>query len=209
MHRSRGDAAEVKIYRTIGQLPNLRHLTLALSASPPRCIIPPDEGFDTSIEPHFDTYDREYLGSRQPYRRGHYRDILVNCALDPKLAVYIFHAVSTGKPKDSVPLETLSVETCDGLVFDLRPQNTFSAHLGALGPFLRTLREGLCIHVCRDIRDDRRHLLQISRRHQLSPGQTGPEGYEGKLWNQDRVCAAYYRHLWSDAENTPSFEEEW
>ncbi|OIW26476.1 hypothetical protein CONLIGDRAFT_474035 [Coniochaeta ligniaria NRRL 30616] len=205
-HRSRGDAAEVEMYRIIGRLPKLRHLTLGLSASPPRRTVLPDGSMDTAKEPHFEGFYGDYLPNRHPYRKGHYRDVLLNSAIDRKLALYIFHAISSGKSNNSVPLETLSVRVCDAIKFEDNPQ--LHGYLPSpddeplIRDFLTALGVGVAMNVTRDMRDDRRDLLQISQ-----------SGYFHDVLDpmdeQDETCSAIYRLLWPAHTEDEDYNENW
>lgn len=207
-HRSRGDAAELRIYKLLGSLPQLRHLNLGLSASPPPYIERDDGYMDTAIEPHFNEFDKEYLPDRYPYRKGHYRDVLVNSAIDRKLAFYIFHAVSSGKGNGSVPLETLGVRACDSRNFADAEYDPWG---GPPEPedddfildFLISMKVGHTIRVSRDIRDDRRDLLQVS---QLKGILFVRKEYVPEPMNkQDETCSAIYSLLWPAKEDAADY----
>lgn len=125
IRRSRGDAAEVAIYRALGHFPRLRHLTLTLDASPPPWVgIPgaPDSdpfAMQIKVEDHFDEFDAEILAAGPwPYRKGHIKDVFVNTAVDEKLARAIFAVVSSAKAGNSpLPLETMIIRVRGGADF--------------------------------------------------------------------------------------------
>ena len=122
--RSRGDSAEIALYRCIGEhLPNLRRLSLMLDCSPPPPIFH-GQGFDDT--PLCKPYpsgpgwpavaavlngDRDWYAHSDcfvgRYRYGHIYDIFINSALDAALAREIFAAVGGG-------LEALLVQTYGG-----------------------------------------------------------------------------------------------
>ncbi|KAL2020993.1 hypothetical protein VTK56DRAFT_7767 [Thermocarpiscus australiensis] len=112
IRRSRGDAAEVAKYKAIGQgFPKLRRLSLTLDASAPllsrvnNSLVAPQPVDYDGIDPNF---TRGVLGSRMPYHNGHVLDVLVNSAVDAKLARAIFVAVG------SATLERMMVRATDG-----------------------------------------------------------------------------------------------
>jgi len=152
-HRSMGDAAEVRIYKILGGMPKLRHLILGLSASPRSVVKVHSGSLDTGVEPHFDGSDDEYMPGRHPYRKGHYQDYFVNSPIDDKLAICIFQAISSGKGLDSVPLETLSVRSCEAhhLMARYKQHRNKDVHDDV---FLNVMRAGCPIVVTRDIRFD-------------------------------------------------------
>ncbi|KAG6355025.1 hypothetical protein INS49_004106 [Diaporthe citri] len=95
IRRSRGDAAEVERYRSLGRLSRLQELHIYLDASPPEYLQPTPDGTtitsrDTAIEPWFDEQDTIYLPEPiEAFREGHVRDVLVNSAIDASLALYL------------------------------------------------------------------------------------------------------------------------
>ena len=151
--RSRGDRAEVALYRLIGEsLPNLRRLTLWLDASPPPYIIttttadsqsggehdtPPTAPFPSG--PNYPAVSTTLNSDREReahpewevprYRNGHIYDVLINSALDESLARQIFGAVG-GK------VETLMVRTYGGDSFELQDGRWGTSRGSMMGLFL-------------------------------------------------------------------------
>ncbi|KAH6856022.1 hypothetical protein B0I37DRAFT_366340 [Chaetomium sp. MPI-CAGE-AT-0009] len=142
--RSRGDSAEVALYRYIGEhLLSLRRLTLSLDCSPPRSIVTDQSDHDTPFPESYPSGPRrpavgaalnrdkdEYAdkGCRvDRYRNGHIYDIFINAALDASLAREIFAAVGGN-------LETLLVRTYGGVNFSQRgPPPRFGRPRGVRG----------------------------------------------------------------------------
>lgn len=96
--RHRGAADEVDLYRTIGALPRLRRLHLALDAS---CPTPETRRY--SLPTHADSLGAHVaplLTSLQFSPDRPILDAFIDSAIDANLALAIFHAISQGKGKD-------------------------------------------------------------------------------------------------------------
>lgn len=131
--RTQGDADEMAIYRALGSMPTVQNLYLTLDCSmtffsnTDLDYLPEDDDYEARVptESHFDAYDRRIVPMTMPngigIRRGHIRDTFVNSALDESLACSIFHAISSGKQLNSLPLEKLTVTTSGAFVFSYRP----------------------------------------------------------------------------------------
>ncbi|KAJ5587846.1 uncharacterized protein N7459_003611 [Penicillium hispanicum] len=125
VQRSQGDSSEVARYRALGTIPRLRYLTLYLCASDPAL----DGGEETKIEPwswhgrrdrdlapthpSFDDFDNEPSDpdTAQYYRsrNGHARRLMINTAVDEKLARAIFRVIASSKPVHAVALQGLDL----------------------------------------------------------------------------------------------------
>jgi hypothetical protein len=154
IRRTRGDAAEIARYRSLGHLARLRELNLNLDVSPPG-LIQADADHNTAIEPWFDQQDAKYLpGHLSPYREGHVRDLLVNKAIDESLARSIFHLINDAKPiSTGQPLEMLKLSVFGEDALRYGPDGNsspFSTLLLALEPRWELRR---------DVRDDARNVI--------------------------------------------------
>ena len=121
MPRSKGDAGEVAIYKTLASLPKLQNLFLTLDASDCAILIDGDEDDETPNDPSFDDFDQQFFDDprglyRKP-RNGHVRDAFINSALDETLARAIFWSISTAKPSGALPLERLKLRMTGGGCF--------------------------------------------------------------------------------------------
>lgn len=176
IRRSRGNANEVSLYRALGRLRRLQHLTLHLDASPPG-LDSTVEFFDpngelishgTMIEPWFDTGDAKTVdGPLRPYRQGHIYDALVNSAIDSDLARSIFDVVNNTKAELGaavLPLERLQVDASRGEMF--QPAGRWSPRTPVMLPFLAILQRTWLIE--RNVRDDSRDMLQATELGQKS-----------------------------------------
>jgi hypothetical protein len=128
LHRSRGNAAEVAAYRTLGSLPKLQDLSLRLDASDPAVLAehPEDDDSDldddeippTPSDPSFDEFDHQFfpwtLHNYRKARNGHIRDAFINSAVDETLVRDIFWTISAAKPDGSLPLERMKVSVFGG-----------------------------------------------------------------------------------------------
>lgn len=99
--RSRGDAQEVSIYRTIDSLLYLRYLDLQLDASDPDVISEVDGHDDDNFleiynNSSFDILDQQNQEESNLYD-DHLRNTFINGALDRDLAESIFRTITSGK----------------------------------------------------------------------------------------------------------------
>lgn len=172
--RSRGDAAEIARYRSLGRLVQLQELYICFDASPPGYIqITQDGGTatsrDTAIEPWFDDQDATHLPEPfDVYREGHVRDVLVNSAIDAELARSIFEVINGAKPgrspgrAASLRLERLELRVRGGA--DFPDRSRIGSHWEPLNQFLVALERDWRIE--RDVRDDSLgifHVEELSR----------------------------------------------
>lgn len=183
LDRTEGDFEEVALYRTLGLLPQLKVVSLTLHVSKSWDFIYNDEE-DPIIDPRFDDeFDQQIqkavVDAGSETCNGAIRTRLVDCALDPALGRAIFGAISAGKPKDSVPLEKLSIRTTNveefgevGIPWPLRP-------------VLRHLSRPL--QVTQNVRDDCRDELLVE---QQEPSDKLPP--EIPEWLQ-----VIWRRIWS------------
>lgn len=125
LKRTRGDRAEVALYRHIGSnLPRLCRLSLQLDCSPPHFIATDESEHDTPLAEPYATgpgwpavaaslnQDRDQYAHESccvnHHRNGHIYDVLINSALDERLAKKIFEVVGGN-------VETLLVRTYGGV----------------------------------------------------------------------------------------------
>lgn len=104
--RTMSDAREVEIYQSFGQLVHLRKLFLTLDCSDWRVT----RDLALTDNPLFDEDDRKHYPNGSPnLRTGHFRESLINCAVDEKLARSIWDIIcrnKMGKRLDSLKLYT-------------------------------------------------------------------------------------------------------
>jgi hypothetical protein len=219
--RTRGGTDEVNLYRTVGQLPRLRRLDLSLDASSPTHEIRyavPQHGKSLGIRVPlyltslFPANALQFLPDRPVF------NTFVDSALDQKLAVAIFHAVSQGKQtihtttttttnntSGVLPLEHLSVRVVgagDWVVED----RAFEGQLmrRQLDPYLRILARPW--RVSRDPRDDCRDVLHAEEvGPPLSPAalaECREEGAQGAF-------LSVFRHIWPERRAGSRWFEDW
>lgn len=206
LRRSRGDADEVAKYKTLGRLPCLSRLRLFWDVSfPPPSRNDPDGALDTIIEPHFDEFDKVYAIEHEAwsppsawiYPQGHIRDQLLNLAIDVKRALAVFHAVSSGKGRNSLPLQFLWTSTlCPGY-----RQETFGADRTVFTFGVRLGPERGDFNVSRNEKDGHRHELEVStNRHELwNPGQ-------GRSVNPLNPFMIIFRRLWPEKTHSAGWK---
>ena len=208
--RSRGDAAEVMLYRALGSISGLQRLKLQLDASDVTAGAENEEEESDSDEnadyppsannPSWSEFDQQIsdfqIGTYKYLRNGHIRDALFNSALDESLARAIFQAISIGKPPGSLALEELSLcVTGAGALGDRGQSSTWHGVMQCLS------RDWV---IKRNIRDDSRNQLIVNEvkgegfddpeawadqelRPSLKPlfRSIWPEKYEGSPWAKD------------------------
>lgn len=217
IQRSRGDAAEVSLYRALGRLRRLQHLTLNLDASPPplnRNVEFFDHNGDffshgTSSQPWFDVEDAKTLpGLLCPYRQGHVKDVLVNSAIDSALARSIFelvHQAKMGLSGAVLPLERLELGTSYG---DRFPRSRGDPARGGLSPFLAALHRKWLVE--RDVRDDARdviHVTELDREARLNNFDDS-RATHGAASSSKHVFDIWQR-VWPSEEEESSWWENW
>ncbi len=95
VERRRGGAEEVALYRALGILPSLRHLTLQLDCSLPDGAIPADD--EAAV----------------------IRATLASCAVDGPLARAVFDEIAAGAPRlERLRIEAVAAEVCGGGLLD-------------------------------------------------------------------------------------------
>lgn len=222
IRRSRGDAAEVARYRSLGRLSRLQELYLCLDASPPGYTRSTPAGNtiatrDTAIEPWFDEQDAEYLQSpHESYREGHVRDMLVNSAIDESLARSIFEVISEAKPGRSpgraapLPLERLELCARGGSEFVSSPVGELRWR--PLNKFLAALERDW--QVQRDVRDDSPEVLHVEELwySDLYPAWTRTEfsrtDFLGHKTN-DQYWFGLWRRVWPIEKKGVDWRDDW
>lgn len=151
IRRSKSDCHEVARYKALGaSFPRLKRLALTMDASPPGAVWPPPDVWSRPVprpENTTDSFENHYTPVR-PYTNGHVMDVMVNSALDARLARQIFEAI--GSPN----LETMMIRVKGGTDFLPHAQGPDGRPVGqmpglALIPWLNGLaREWVVERVC-------------------------------------------------------------
>jgi hypothetical protein len=198
--RSMGDAQEIAIYKALGALPKLRRLSLTLDSSD-LSVVPSDDEIPIPNDPSFDEFERKNFPGTYA-RNGHVRDVLINCALDEKLARAILQRISESKPQDSFPLERISpVSTGAGefgvpdLPMDL--SQVFS-YLGGSWRLVRSQRD--------DSRD-KISAIQSIRRGKTSYEENQKRGSVPKTMSQ--ATEAVFRRIWPHKQDGSEWRDDW
>ncbi|KAL2127949.1 hypothetical protein VTI74DRAFT_9939 [Chaetomium olivicolor] len=239
IRRSRGDAAEVALYKAVGRFTGLRRLVLTLDASPApwfpvaspdRCSnrataadLSSDERYlqyldettyDTAIDPSFDEFDSQYLpGKLHPYRNGHIRDAFINTAVDETLARAIFRTVCAAKARAYGDGAALALERVM-----IRPEggNAFPRRsimmppVWNLRPYVVAL--GRCWLLERDVRDDARqtiHAREIDNEGRF--GSVVPDWFAKAAEREySREFMPIFRRIWPERPGLSSkWYEDW
>ncbi|KAG4439215.1 hypothetical protein IFR05_005306 [Cadophora sp. M221] len=120
--RSKGDFAEQAIYKALGSMPNLQQLRLKLDCENRTCVRTLANGEIEILNPSWDDYSQQSFPDEggpleiNP-RNGHVIDMLINCALDAKLAEEIFNCISSAKPPGAQRLDSLRLSIHGGAFF--------------------------------------------------------------------------------------------
>ena len=111
--RSKGEAAKQAIYAALGSMSQLRRLKLGLDCQNRTCLrMLPDGEAEIFNDLSRDEFSQQLFpveGSAIEFnpRNGHVIDMLINCALDAKLAEDIFWCILSGKVPGAKRLESL------------------------------------------------------------------------------------------------------
>ncbi|KAH8807958.1 hypothetical protein F5884DRAFT_350102 [Xylogone sp. PMI_703] len=201
--RSRGDANEVAIYKTLGAMPRLRKLNLILDSN--------DWSIYSSrrlqVDPTFDEFDQQIFAygyvPRKPVLNGHIRDALISCALDEKLSRDIFHCISSGKGSGALPLECLKLESPGALQYHLLNNRDLS------GLINRMSRAWL---VVRNQRDDARDEMTVTEQSQKIRGPADMLHLRRYVHHGPRSAKLdkIFRRLWPESEDSNgNYRDNW
>ena len=106
--RTKSDAIEAEIYKCFGKMKQLKSLFLTLDCSDWWVTRDPDSRDNAS----FDAVDREPFPDSSFLKKGHVREMLMNCAVDERLVRSIWEAIYQSKAGQE--LESLKVWTTGG-----------------------------------------------------------------------------------------------
>lgn len=118
--RSEGDSDEARFYNVLGSLPNLQFITIDYHVD--SIVSSVQNQVDEDGNVWNDAYDHDEFDGKVPDElledeteqsvacNGMMRDLLINCAIDAKLARSIFDAISAGNPHISLPLQELNIK---------------------------------------------------------------------------------------------------
>ena len=218
--RYRGGAPEVHLYRAIGSLPRLRRLALTLDASSTthnaQVFVP--QHVEALFQADDDLDATFSLGVWQGVPKRAVYNALIDMAVDEKLAVAIFKAVSHGKKhaKSSsiaavLPLETLSIRVVGGGDWIMSLANALTT--GWIRRRQVVLRPYRCNmarswRVDRDPRDDRRdvlHTVEVGRKSRLSRDAM----HQPKNWQRNSHNLPIFRRIWPEKTEGSNWFDDW
>lgn len=222
IERSRGDAVEVSLYRSLGRLPRLRRLGLRLHVSLPELDSTVEHldaagdsiGRGTTIEPWFDAEDAKTMdNSLRPYRHGHIRGLLTNIAVDSQLARSIFEVIDTAKaglPGEVQPLQRIETHTLFSLRLPYRRVSPQPFH--ALSPYVSALYRTWSVE--RDFADNATlHVREIPAhtRQNSVPSVTRPFAVENlvKRVEEGDEVLKIWRRLWPTTKEGGQWWKDW
>ena len=187
LKRTRGDSAEVALYRHIGSnLPRLCRLSLQLDCSPPHFIATDESKHDTPLAEPYATgpgwpavaaslnQDRDQYAHENccvnRHRNGHIYNVLINSALDEGLAGKIFEVVGGN-------VETLLVRTYGGCNFPQTqpyPRFGFNRGVGPAGSRLARFVRAVAKHWMVERVNGRVAAKELERIFRLVPNASSP-----------------------------------
>jgi hypothetical protein len=190
--RSRGDAAEVAVYRALGTLSGVQKLSLTLDAFEFSAALTDD----SDDEYGFDEFDRqlsEHRSAHSHFCNGHIRLAFINRALDENLARAIFQSISSTRMSGALPLRKLKLSMTGHGVF-------------TMGIF--TIRDvfeqiGRSWLLMRNPRDDRPDELLVRE-----PGRQEREGTHRRSLARD--LEVIFRKIWPERRKEGSdWRDDW
>jgi hypothetical protein len=211
--RSKGDAQETAIYKTLGDIPKLQRITLTLDSSNFRVLEgaefiddddPDSEDYEIPNDPSFDEFHQQFAYESRGYqpRKGHIRDALINSALDETLARAIFNCISNAR--HAFPLEYLKLHSSGGGEFG----GPVSMDASGLEQAINSLgREWLLTRSPRDDSGDKVIAREIGKR-----SREESEGRKLHPMNQAAWLKVepVFRRIWPEREDgTGDWHKDW
>lgn len=212
--RMKSNVLEAEIYRIFSKMERLQFLFLTLDCSNWRVT----QDTTSTEDPSFDEYDRggvDVVYDSQ-LKRGHLRDLFINCAVDEMLAQSIWDTICQGKV--GKPLESLKLWTKGGGEFGNGSRQS------AIMKIVDNLSRSWLIE--RDVRDDNNIILrELGRRAREIRDQEGrevnrrareffdqeardnnnPQAPEARETDPMRV----FRRIWPRKEGSEDWREDW
>ncbi|KAH6854996.1 hypothetical protein B0I37DRAFT_388794 [Chaetomium sp. MPI-CAGE-AT-0009] len=193
-------AAEVDLYRAVGRLPRLRRLDLSLDASSPTTEIRyfvPQHAHPLRVQAVLNLNATSFPSPIHYSPNRPVFNAFVDSAVDGKLALAIFKAVSQGKKKPvtnntaAVPLESLSIRVRHLM-------------LRTLWPYLHVLARPW--RVRRDPRDDRRDVLHAA---EIDPDSRPAMLASCKAEGSKGALLPLFREIWPEKAPGSHWFEDW
>ncbi|TVY44670.1 hypothetical protein LOCC1_G005843 [Lachnellula occidentalis] len=213
--RTKSDRLEAEMYKSFGQMAQLKSLFLTLDCSDWRVMRDADSPADAS----FDAFDREnckWFGS-EFLKNGHLRETLMNCAVDETLVRSIWETICRNKVGQE--LESLKVWTTGGGHWGTTRTNC------AIAPVVNHLsRSWLVERVCRDGGDDIINVRELGRRVREARDQKQTDEYRRRaeaLGEQEHLTISprdvaedspvvqAFRRVWPPKEGSRDWRDDW
>ncbi|KAI8624406.1 hypothetical protein F5Y19DRAFT_318282 [Xylariaceae sp. FL1651] len=210
--RTKSDTLEAEMYKSFGQMAQLKSLFLILDCSDWRVT----RDADSRDDPSFDAFDREGFKFSGYLKKGHLRKTLMNCAVDETLVRSIWETIC--KSKVGRKLESLKVWTTGGGHWGASLSN------GGIPPVIDHLsRSWLVERVCHDD-GDVINVRELGRRVREARDQEETDSYrrqaeylrkeknimmEPRDVAEDSEVVQVFRRIWPRKEGSKDWREDW
>jgi hypothetical protein len=197
--RNKSDASEAEIYRCLGEMTNLRALSILLDCSNWRVIR------DPTYAPDFDHDDQE---SVEPVRYswlkiGELKDNLINCAVDEALACSIWKIISHNKIGRPLERLTLSPTGMGEFGTAARLPPTFAVFVQTLARswlFERVPRDDIEDFTVTELQQRKRLALEEKEAEFLARRRVPPQDQE--FWK-------VFRSIWPPKSGSRDYRDDW
>ncbi|TVY34831.1 hypothetical protein LSUB1_G008236 [Lachnellula subtilissima] len=210
--RTKSDTLEAEMYKSFGQMAQLKSLFLTLDCSDWGVMRDADSRDDAS----FDAFDRESCKILGFLKKGRLRETLMNCAVDETLVRSIWETIYSSKVGRG--LESLKVWTTGG------GQWGTSVNNASIPPVVNHLsRSWLVERVCRDDGDVTR-VKELGRRVREARDQEQTDEYRRRAEylrkekdivmepgdvEEDSEIMQVFRRVWPRKEGSRDWREDW
>ncbi|KAI4868615.1 hypothetical protein F4820DRAFT_409920 [Hypoxylon rubiginosum] len=219
VRRSKGDSSESALYRELGTLPKLQHLSLKMDPSRDGGLLNPTWSWNE--DPSFahvstaETVRRELLRAAffqmEDLRKKQAQDMFINSAVDDSLALAIFKAISETKERHNIiPLDKLEIRLVDPN-FPFTPNGRIYFELEKYISML-----GRSWQVVRMPRDGSGQVLmaqEINKKERERASRRIEEDFRGvrKIVTTDRSrpLEVIFREIWPQRREGSTLQEDW
>ena len=200
--RTKSDAREAEIYRSLSEIQHLQVLFLTLDCSDWR-VTRSDTPTD---DPSFDEDDRKlYSAENLRIKRGHVRETFINCAVDETLARSIWETIC--RKKVGKWLESLKLYTTGGGSFGERG---YDHHLTQI---VENLSRSWLIERGGRGDEETSHVKELSQRsreaREKRPHRPGDLLYGSESEVSGRPVLQIFRRIWGRKEGSKDWSEDW
>ncbi|KAI1383331.1 uncharacterized protein F4822DRAFT_73777 [Hypoxylon trugodes] len=198
MHRSMGDADEMAMYRELGTLPKVEHLSLEMDTLRRHPIGTSWGGRRLPADPSFDDFDKA-RSHISPYLQGHIREAVINSAMDGALARAIFETIS-GAKGDST-LQKLEIRF-------VNPERYPGMSVVNMGEYSIAL--GRPWQVKRSLRNDSQHILITQELDVWHRERIEHKASKSFVLDRDTTkLKPIFRRIWPEKWKGSPWREDW